>query len=61
MATLRNTAIGLLRAAGFNNIAGSNHHMIRDEARSDSYRPDFAGALGETMAYAGVFLGAMVT
>lgn len=33
MATLRNTAIGLLRAAGFDNIAQANRHMIRDEAR----------------------------
>ncbi|MET9781512.1 ISAs1 family transposase [Nocardiopsis sp. NPDC055879] len=33
MATLRNTAIGLLRAAGFDNIAEANRHMIRDEAR----------------------------
>lgn len=33
MAALRNTAIGLLRAAGFDNIAEANRHMIRDEAR----------------------------
>lgn len=33
MATLRNTAIGLLRAAGFDNIAQANRHMIRDEKR----------------------------
>ena len=33
MATLRNTAIGLLRAAGFDNIAEANRHMIRDEDR----------------------------
>ena len=33
MATLRNTAIGLLRAVGFDNIAEANRHMIRDEAR----------------------------
>ena len=33
MATLRNTAIGLLRAAGFDNIAEATRHMIRDENR----------------------------
>ncbi|GAB2484086.1 hypothetical protein [Nocardiopsis aegyptia] len=33
MSTLRNTAIGLFRAAGFDNIAQANRRMIRDEAR----------------------------
>lgn len=33
MASLRNTAIGLLRGAGFDNIAEANRHMIRDETR----------------------------
>jgi predicted transposase YbfD/YdcC len=33
MAALRNTAIGLLRTAGFDNIAEANRHMIRDETR----------------------------
>jgi hypothetical protein len=33
MATLRNTAIGLLHAAGFDNIAAANRHMLRDETR----------------------------
>lgn len=33
MAALRNTAVGLLRAVGFDNIAEANRHMIRDERR----------------------------
>ena len=33
LATLRNTTIGPLRAAGFDNIAEANRHMIRDKAR----------------------------
>ena len=33
MATLRNTAIELLRAAGFDNIAKAHRHMTHDENR----------------------------
>lgn len=33
MATLRNTAISLLHAAGHDNIAAANRHMLRDETR----------------------------
>jgi hypothetical protein len=33
MAALRNTAIGLLRLAGYNNIAAANRHHARDSNR----------------------------
>lgn len=39
MATLRNTAIGLLRLAGHNNIAAALRHHARDHHRPIAHRP----------------------